>query len=412
MKQLFQTQLFQTAYRVGNCFTRKRKLGFETLFLFLLRQYSYSLPINIQTFLDEFPQSGISHISKQAVSKARKGIHVQAFQELLTLSSSAYYKLSKSTRTWHGFYVLAIDGTKLQMPQTPKNLETFGSSSNQTGIRFAMASASLLYDTLNDILLDAQIGTYQYGERKFAKEHILAFSAFPFLKKQIFVLDRGYLSVDLCRAFQDAGYLFVMRVRSNAPAIRNMEGRDGWILYGDPYSKTKQVCVRALRIPLDSGEEEYLLTNLSDPTMTIEDFKELYFLRWPIETKYKELKYRLQTEQFSGNTPLCVRQDFYIRLFLSNLVSIIKKDTDEIIKKKTQKRKSFEYHYQTNRGVLIHQVKKYLLYFFFRPKSSEKAWEKIIGVAIETRSQVRQNRTYERKAKHTRRKYHHNLKPC
>ena len=39
-------------------------------------------------------------------------------------------------------------------------------------------------------------------------------------------------------------------------------------------------------------------------------FRELYFYRWPVETKYKELKSRLAIEEFSGATTTSVLQEF------------------------------------------------------------------------------------------------------
>lgn len=53
-------------------------------------------------------------------------------------------------------------------------------------------------------------------------------------------------------------------------------------------------------------------------------FQELYFYRWPIELKYKELKSRLAIEEFSGATTTSVFQEFYINMLLSNLSSLIK----------------------------------------------------------------------------------------
>ena len=131
-----------------------------------------------------------------------------------------------------------------------------------------------------------------------------------------------------------------------------------------------------------------------------------------METKDWELKHRFQIERFSGMTPWTIQQDFYITLFLSNVVSIIKKDTDKIIEEKTQGRKNKEQSYQTNRGMLINRVKKYLIFFFTEIEKRESLWEKILDAGITTRSQVRRNRSYERKAKHTRRKYHLNRKLC
>jgi hypothetical protein len=45
-------------------------------------------------------------------------------------------------------------------------------------------------------------------------------------------------------------------------------------------------------------------------------FKELYFKRWPIETKYDEVKKTLEVENFSGILADNIRQDFYAAMAL------------------------------------------------------------------------------------------------
>jgi hypothetical protein len=58
--------------------------------------------------------------------------------------------------------------------------------------------------------------------------------------------------------------------------------------------------VRLLHIPLSTGELEILITNISETEIEYDAFKELYHKRWGIETKYRELKQKLETENFSG----------------------------------------------------------------------------------------------------------------
>ena len=63
-----------------------------------------------------------------------------------------------------------------------------------------------------------------------------------------------------------------------------------------------------------------LFKDLFDPSITKKMFQELYFYRWPVETKYKELKDRLAIEEFSGASTVSVFQEFYINLlFLISL---------------------------------------------------------------------------------------------
>lgn len=57
-------------------------------------------------------------------------------------------------------------------------------------------------------------------------------------------------------------------------------------------------------------------------------FKELYFLRWRIESKYKEFKSSIEIEEFSGNRQISIKQDFYASIYLSMVTSLIKRDAD------------------------------------------------------------------------------------
>ena len=56
--------------------------------------------------------------------------------------------------------------------------------------------------------------------------------------------------------------------------------------------------IRVLRIPLENGTIETLITNVFDSSFTTEDFKHLYYLRWGIEEKYDEIKNKMKIEAF------------------------------------------------------------------------------------------------------------------
>ncbi|MBU3177670.1 hypothetical protein KPL47_15165 [Clostridium estertheticum] len=91
--------------------------------------------------------------------------------------------------------------------------------------------------------------------------------------------------------------------------------------------------MRVLKFQLDSEITEILITKF-DETFSVADFKVLYFKRWGIEVKYNELKNRLQVENFSGETPIAIEQDFYATMYLSNMVSLAKMDANAIITEK------------------------------------------------------------------------------
>lgn len=130
------------------------------------------MAIEIADFMEEFSCVGFPNVSKQAVSKAHQGISPEAFAQLHRISVQKFYEECSTPHTWKGYLVLAMDGTSFQLPQTQRNMEVFGSCINQNSSLCVMASSSSLFDVLNDIIIDAQIDSYNYGERKFALEHL------------------------------------------------------------------------------------------------------------------------------------------------------------------------------------------------------------------------------------------------
>ncbi len=56
------------------------------------------------------------------------------------------------------------------------------------------------------------------------------------------------------------------------------------------------------KVILETGEVEYLLSNISEEIIKPEEMKETYFKRWQIEIGYDILKNKLHIENFTGKT--------------------------------------------------------------------------------------------------------------
>ena len=64
-----------------------------------------------------------------------------------------------------------------------------------------------------------------------------------------------------------------------------------WIFFdGSPYFDFE---CRVVRFKISDDTYESIITNLDESEFNIQDIKELYHLRWEIETSYRELKYHL-----------------------------------------------------------------------------------------------------------------------
>lgn len=77
--ELITSESFLTKHRIGNAFTRSRKLSFPNLIYFILQSVHKSISINYSQFLDSFSSDVPPFVSKQAVSKARQGISYKVF---------------------------------------------------------------------------------------------------------------------------------------------------------------------------------------------------------------------------------------------------------------------------------------------------------------------------------------------
>ncbi|MFR0899204.1 MAG: hypothetical protein ACLSG4_06985 [Anaerobutyricum sp.] len=185
-----------------------------------------------------------------------------------------------------------------------------------------------------------------------------------------------------------------MRLKHNYNIAKKCSGDIITVLPGNEKDGTEDIRIRVIEVILSDGTKEYLATNLFDSHISQQMFRELYFYRWPVETKYKELKSRLAIEEFSGATTTSVLQEFYINVLLSNLSSLIKNQVDEEIQitaKSTNK-----YRYQANRAFIIGRVKTIV------PKILSNLFDlSVLDIlykeSLRCRSQIMPGRTFRRK---------------
>jgi len=102
--------------------------------------------------------------------------------------------------------------------------------------------------------------------------------------------------------------------------------------------------LRLIRIDLGTKEPEVLITSLMDTAAYPHAlFKELYHDRWPVEESYKFFKSRIELENFTGKSVEAVKQDFYARIFMLNLTSMMALPVQDLI---NTNHKDCKYSYQ------------------------------------------------------------------
>lgn len=319
-------------------FTRKSILGFTNTALLILNMIKKSIKVEIMDFFYQLDKE-IEISSRQAFSQAREKISYLAFKDFFEKSCELAVN-SDDARLYKGYRLFAVDGTSFAVGTLSKLSKYFGQS---TSIKDkAMCRISAIVDVCNDCIVNATVSPYSIGERTLAIEQIKQLKPMP---NALFLFDRGYWSPELVGDITKNGQKFLMRLASNV----------GKTIVTDENGNLIQL--RRYSFILPSGEREVLLTNLSPEEISDDELAALYPKRWGVETKYLELKDRLQIDKFSGESVNIVLQDIYSTLYMSNLVAFICSEADEAVKKRTADKRN-KYEQKANRSTCISALRK------------------------------------------------------
>lgn len=388
---------FLNAHRFPNRFVRNRSLSMFHVITYLLHSNKKGMHNNLSEVM-EMKTIGFPNVSRQAVSKARQGINPSLFRDLFNISVDAFVQSDIQGKLWRGKERLfAIDGSRIQLPDSRSNFESFGEMRSKLNPDkpWSQALASVIYDINNDYICHGLLRPYISSERAAALDHCKALESLGILKGAVLIFDRGYYSESMFRYFSEHGYFCVMRIKEKLKLAKSCKGDTVSSLhFSNGRSKPAvDIPVRVVSVDLGNGTTEYLATNIFDKSYTQDDFKELYFKRWNLELKYNELKNQLLLEEFNGYTAISVEQEFYINLLYSNLASLVKSSADAVIEKNSKA--GNKYRYQANRAYIIGRMKS-----IFTPvlcgEKQESEFDILFKTACRNRSQIQPGRSSKR----------------
>ena len=388
-------------------FSRKGKVSFADYIYLILHGIKKSLQPSLYEFFDAQGKFEMEY-SKQAFSKGRKRIKPEAILELFQVVVREFYHRA-ALKDWHGYHLFGIDGTRLNLPCTKEVSEIYGTQKSQ-GKPQVQALVSCIYDLLNGIIVDFRISPCRSSERSQADDMITAFDT-KLIDNPVFIEDRGYPSAELIQTIEAAGYKYIMRCSTEF--LRGMKLPADDNIFVHKFAKLKNsLTVRVVKIPLSANREsEYLITNLLDKDITLDDFKQLYHERWKIETLYDTIKNKLEIENFSGYLPDAILQDYYATLFLTNLVGVLEYDLSEEIEAAHANPEN-KYKYEMNKSQAISELRgKVVEMLYTRFKLKREILFHIMVIRL-TKAvvPVREDRHEPRENRHKSSKYSQNRK--
>ena len=320
----------------------------------LLRGIKSSLQRELDSFFKTVLSTdyNIRSVTKGALSQSRSKLKPEAFKEINDAACSSFYS-GAPYQKWYGHRLLAVDGSRLHLPNHPSIKEEFGEYlvGSHASTPVSMALISLLYDPLNLLTLDSQIASWGESEQSLLLKH-----ADKLQPGDLLLADRGYPSIYLFYLLGSKGVEFCFRMKEDwwLPVRSFVESglkemvvelslpkkdykKEASLLFKDE----PPVRCRLVLIELENGEKEVLCTSLVDSTQYPHElFWELYHCRWGVEEGYKLLKERLDLEDFSGKTAKAVKQDFHAKILMMTLCAALSFPIEEKVRKESLEEKN------------------------------------------------------------------------
>lgn len=404
-------------------FTRERQLTFPIVMLFTLQKTLKSIQRHLHEFLDDLAGGELFEpVTPGAWTHARAKLKHTAFIELnRACVLPAIYAPTRrgEIQRWRGHRLLGLDGSLVRLPNSAELCAQFTpvdvtNDGGQVGIRYAEARMSVVYDLLNRVGLDGRLEPSSTGESALALEQLD--QAAP---GDVAMTDRGYTSYRYLASVRARNLHSVARCSCGSFAVvqelfrKDRAGRSITVKLFAPSNEHAELqrqglplmlVVRFVSLRLPTGELEVLATSLLDerkyPTG---DFLALYHRRWNHETFYGVVKGRLDLENFSGQTPEAVQQDFHSTLLLCNLESVLTKSTDAALQAESA---DHVHPKQVNRAVSFHALKVQLLPLLYSDLPAEMVIAKLQRWFAGSPVSVRKARNVPRKKFSWPRSYH------
>ena len=338
-------------------FTRCRKLNAIDLIRVILGMGAGSLNLEL---LKAFPDVNL-RMTASAFEQQKAKLKPECFKQIMIELNKAK---SEHKLLDDRYLVLAIDGSDFNPPFNPNSENLFQRSD---GKEYCQTHVNALYDILDKLYIDISIQPKQkMDERRAALEMLKRINGDD--QEFLVLMDRGYSSFNLienCNRLDGCKYL--VRTKTGNGGIKELASLEDHaydialscrITDSNYYFKTHKdienihlvdskhsaslsknakdhrwdferlctvkfrACKLRINPPGSEDEWEILITNLDRESFPLSRLKEIYHLRWGIETSFREIKYDLSAAQFHSKKDQFVYMELYAHFAMYNAISL------------------------------------------------------------------------------------------
>lgn len=388
-------------------FMRNRKISFTDTLLFPISLQGQCLD---QEMLRFYPCSTASPTSS-AMLQARQKLKPSVWEYLFHSFTNA----SPCGGLFHGYRLLAVDGSRFIMPENPKEPLCWVKSPHKDKGKNIL-NLNALYHLGRGILEDVEFQCLHEIDEYAALVTMLGRlkSPDPF----ILTADRGYESFNTFAHIENKGGKYVIRGKQGETGI--LSGLDLPDLPEFDCDVSITICqkhtkntkedprqykrirsdakfdfftesvseyhmhFRVVKIKLSENLTEILFTNLPREEFSAEELKEIYHMRWEIETAFQQLKYALGAIAVHSKKAEFVMQELYAKIILFNFCKVIMSGI------KVVQKEGWKYEYKLNVTMAVELCRK----FWHSPKrTAPPDFEKIL---LRYLVPIRDNRNFPR----------------
>ena len=345
-------------------FSRKRKLGFQSLIHFCICMEAGTIRHELLKYFAY--DSGT--LSNSAFHQQRDKLLPETFPFLFRQFNDHYpFSLYKEK-----YQLLACDGSSFTFTRNPKDQDSYFAPDGKTTNGYNQVHVVALFDLLSKRYCDTIVqpirkkNEFQALVDMIDRYHIPG--AVP-----IFIADRGFHSLNVFAHAIEHNTYFLIRAKD--VNMRRLLGNDlpdeesfdvqinriltrsqskkkhlhpeleeqyrficqevtfDYIEHGS--GKEYPISLRILRFKISDDGYENIITNLPTEEFSAEEIKELYRLRWNLETSFRELKHTIGAVNFHSKKREYIEMEVWARLILYNFCAII--TTHVVIVQKNRK---------------------------------------------------------------------------
>lgn len=361
-------------------FTRNRKISFSDVLFSTISMQKSSSKTEVLKYFD----FNTSAPTASALIQQRKKVSPDAFGSLFYSFSNAF----SIDKTLKGYDPIAVDGSDIYIPRNSADPDTYRIT-DQYNKGFNMIHLNAAYHLLSNLYTDVILQPINHINEYVAMCDIIDhYTATNPARKPLFIADRGFVSFNVfAHAIENNAY-FLVRAREaysrSMLATLNLPDSpefdiifERWLTrrntktvkaepeiyktianrtfdYLEPKSKSiYYISFRIVSFVLPNGKTEIIYTNLPREDFSTEELRELYDMRWGIETSFRDIKYAAGLLFFHSRKKELVIQEIYAKLILYNFCELI---TGAIaVEKKDRK-----YSYRINFSIAIAICTEYL----------------------------------------------------